>query len=140
MNKYQRTLPSTTVDVYDILQAYEVKSHALGHAIKKLLMAGQRGHKDYQQDLREAVQAIEREIAMSGKGSDEKRAVGGSGVVSVVDYTDGEWHEWHGGECPVQSWVHVIFRSGSETQGYEHDFSWNHRQGNGDIIRFKVVK
>ena len=67
MNKYQRTVPSTTIDVYDVLNAYEVDSHAVGHAIKKLLMAGQRGHKDRLQDLREAIQAIEREIDMSGR-------------------------------------------------------------------------
>ena len=64
VNKYRRGLPEgkTWVDVYDVLELFDVKSHALGHAIKKLLMAGNRGHKDYQTDLNEAVEAIKREI------------------------------------------------------------------------------
>lgn len=66
-NKYQRTIKGVTVDVYDVLSAFVVTCQARGHAIKKLLMAGQRGHKDEAQDLREAVQAIERSIELVGK-------------------------------------------------------------------------
>lgn len=64
MNKYLRTieLQDGKADVYAVLDAFEVKSHAIGHAIKKLLCAGQRGHKDYRTDLVEAIQAIQREI------------------------------------------------------------------------------
>lgn len=63
-NKYQRTIKGVTVDVYDVLAAFGVTCQARGHAIKKLLMAGQRGHKDEAQDLREAVQAIERSVQL----------------------------------------------------------------------------
>lgn len=66
-NKYQRTIKGVTVDVYDVLAVFGVTCQARGHAIKKLLMAGQRGHKDEAQDLREAVQAIERSIELVGK-------------------------------------------------------------------------
>lgn len=66
-NKYQRIIKGVTVDVYDVLAAFGVNCQARGHAIKKLLMAGQRGHKDEVQDLREAVQAIERSIDMVKK-------------------------------------------------------------------------
>lgn len=54
-----------TIDVYDVLDLFEVKSHAVGHAIKKLLMAGQRGAKDYRQDLSEAIDSIERELELN---------------------------------------------------------------------------
>jgi hypothetical protein len=37
---------------------------ATAHAIKKLLMAGERGHKDKVQDLKEAKQSIERAIEL----------------------------------------------------------------------------
>lgn len=67
-NKYQRTIKGITVDVYDVLKAFGVTCQARGHAIKKLLMAGQRGHKDEAQDLREAVQAIERSIQLTEGG------------------------------------------------------------------------
>ena len=53
---------SVTVDVYGVLRAFAVTSHPVAHAIKKLLMPGQRGGKDYATDLREAVVAIQEEL------------------------------------------------------------------------------
>lgn len=62
-NKYEREIKKgVTVDVYDVLNAYRTDSPELDHAIKKLLMSGQRGHKDQVTDLKEAIQAIERKI------------------------------------------------------------------------------
>ena len=49
----------TTVDVYRVLNAFEVHDAATQHAIKKLLAAGKRGHKDYGQDLKEAIASVE---------------------------------------------------------------------------------
>lgn len=49
------------IDVYAVLRAFKVKSHEVGHAIKKLLAAGSRGAKDYDQDIKEAGQSIEAE-------------------------------------------------------------------------------
>lgn len=64
MSKYHKEINGARVDVYDILHAYDVKSHAIGHAIKKLLMAGQRGYKDYDQDIREAIASLRREVGL----------------------------------------------------------------------------
>ena len=61
-NKYQRTVPSTTIDVYDVLTAYSVTNPATQHAVKKLLQPGNRGHKDTLTDLREALASIQRAI------------------------------------------------------------------------------
>ena len=52
----------TTVDVYRVLNAFEVHDAATQHAIKKLLAAGKRRHKDYVQDLKEAIASIELSI------------------------------------------------------------------------------
>jgi hypothetical protein len=75
MNKYQRKIKVfdwthidesvreevvVTIDVYDVLQAFNVTNPATAHAIKKLLVAGGRGYKDVQQDLDEAIQSIQR--------------------------------------------------------------------------------
>lgn len=70
-NKYHRTITAidgqrVTVDVYAVLVAFDVTCPAIAHAVKKLLAPGQRGHKDKAQDLREAVQAIERAIQLAG--------------------------------------------------------------------------
>jgi len=64
MNKYQRQVPSTTIDIYDVLNAYRVTCPATQHAIKKLLQPGERGHKDKLTDLREALASVERAIQM----------------------------------------------------------------------------
>jgi len=53
------------LDVYDVLKAFGVECHATGHAIKKLLCAGSRGHKDKETDLKEAIVAIERAIELA---------------------------------------------------------------------------
>lgn len=69
-NKYQRAIKGVTVDVYDVLVAFGVTCPAMAHAIKKMLMPGQRGSKDAEQDKREAIQAIERSIELMKGASD----------------------------------------------------------------------
>ena len=64
MNKYQRQVPSATIDIYDVLKAWDVTCPATQHAIKKLLQPGERGHKDKLTDLREALASVERAIQM----------------------------------------------------------------------------
>lgn len=54
----------TYIDVYCILALFKVSSHAIGHAIKKLLVPGQRGSKGYRQDLIEAIASIQREVEL----------------------------------------------------------------------------
>lgn len=60
-SKYHREIkPGVWADAYDVFNAWKVPP-ALQHAIKKLLMPGERGSKGYIQDLDEAIQSIERE-------------------------------------------------------------------------------
>ena len=70
-NKYSRKIKTVVadgidydvyVDVYDVLTAFDVTNHALAHALKKMLAPGKRGVKDTLQDMREAIQSIERAI------------------------------------------------------------------------------
>jgi hypothetical protein len=67
MNKYLRTVHDietksieARIDVYSVLEAFQVTCPAIQHAVKKLLCSGMRGHKDRQTDLQEAKQAIQR--------------------------------------------------------------------------------
>lgn len=52
------------IDVYRVLDLYEVGHPAIQHAIKKLLCAGGRGNKDLRQDLQEAIDSIQRALQM----------------------------------------------------------------------------
>jgi len=71
--KYQReiarfdvagTVVVVMVDVYDVLNAFHVTDPTIAHAVKKLLVAGQRGSKDEVQDLTEARQSIDRSLEL----------------------------------------------------------------------------
>jgi len=59
-NKYERTLYGISIDVYDVLKAFDVRCPALQHLIKKALCAGLRGHKDKSQDLQDILDSAKR--------------------------------------------------------------------------------
>lgn len=49
-----------TIDVYRVLQLFDVTDPCLQHSIKKLLCAGQRGAKTQDQDIQEAIDTLHR--------------------------------------------------------------------------------
>lgn len=64
MNKYDRPCKGITIDVYDVLQAFNVDNPALQHLIKKALCSGLRGHKDRLQDVREVLESAKRAVEL----------------------------------------------------------------------------
>ncbi len=67
---YKEIKPGVVVDVYDVVWAFKVTNPAIAHAAKKLLLSGQRtGGKSIEQDLREAIVAIERGIELENHGT-----------------------------------------------------------------------
>jgi len=71
-NKYLKEIkPGVDVDVYDILLAFGVSCPATQHAIKKLLMPGQRGSKDTLLDLKEARSSIDRAMELEARSAKE---------------------------------------------------------------------
>lgn len=48
------------VDVYDVLKCLNITDPSLQHAVKKIMCAGQRGHKDLELDLYEIISALSR--------------------------------------------------------------------------------
>lgn len=48
------------VDVYRVIDLWEIKHPALQHALKKVLAAGKRGAKDEDKDVQEAIDSLER--------------------------------------------------------------------------------
>lgn len=70
-NKYHRGVhdlfenKQVTVDVYSVLDAFNVTCPAIQHAAKKLLCAGIRGKGDTAQDLSEARDAITRAMELN---------------------------------------------------------------------------
>jgi len=90
-NKYARRLsPEISIDVYTVLDLFDVESQPIGHAVKKLLVAGNRGHKDRKTDLTEAIEAIQRalEIEFGERHSMKSRHPKGNSLVSAVTVKD----------------------------------------------------
>ena len=79
-NKYSRKIKTISLgnvdhaiyaDVYDVLTAFEVVNPAMAHAVKKMLAPGQRGAKGTIQDMKEAVESIERAIELEAGDNDK---------------------------------------------------------------------
>ena len=65
MNKYSKEIkPGVFVDVYDVLNAWNVTNPALQHLLKKVLQPGDRGSKTRQQDLQEVFESAKRAIEL----------------------------------------------------------------------------
>ena len=54
----------TYIDVYRVLDLFKVERASVAHAVKKLLCAGNRGAKNYVQDITEARDSLNRELEM----------------------------------------------------------------------------
>lgn len=64
-NKYNRQCKGVTIDVYDVLKAFEVTNPALQHLIKKALCTGLRGHKTREQDLQDILDSAKRAVELN---------------------------------------------------------------------------
>ena len=59
--KYNREIKQgVSVDVYDVLKAFDVTNPALQHLIKKALACGNRGHKDLMTDHKDIIDSAVR--------------------------------------------------------------------------------
>ena len=75
------------IDVYRVLELFGVTDQALGHAIKKLLVAGGRGHKDIDKDIQEAIDTLHRWQEM--RVEDGARVQAGAAKLFGVDLASG---------------------------------------------------
>lgn len=55
------------IDVYRVIELFEVTHPALQHALKKVLCAGGRGQKDWAKDVQEAIDSLNRALEMQGE-------------------------------------------------------------------------
>lgn len=73
MSKYNRACKGVTLDVYDVLAAFNVTNPALQHLVKKALCAGLRGAKDRKQDIEEVLESAKRAIELEEEFSEKRR-------------------------------------------------------------------
>jgi len=125
MSKYHKTIKGVTMDVYDVLRAFEVTSPPIQHAVKKLLMPGNRGHKDQLQDVQEAMQSIQREIEYLTIECQQKDITAGQ---ALMRYKEGDWiicqhfqPKNNDGKVDVITYKHRQFFTNQEIEKWEFD-------------------
>lgn len=57
---YYKSCPYDEIDVYRLLEIFDITDQTIGHAIKKLLVAGGRGYKDIGKDIQDVIDTLER--------------------------------------------------------------------------------
>lgn len=67
---YFKPCPFDEIDVYRVLERFNVTDQAIGHALKKLLVAGGRGVKDIGKDVQEAIDTLTRWQEMRAEEQD----------------------------------------------------------------------
>lgn len=82
-NHYFKKVPYDYVDVYRVLELFDVTDPAIQHAVKKLLVAGGRGHKDVKKDVREAIASLNRRLQM---WEEEDSAISTTTITSGTSY------------------------------------------------------
>ena len=65
MSKYKVKCKSEEIDVYDVINAYNISCPGSQHALKKILKPGQRGFKNFEEDIKEAIISLERAIEIN---------------------------------------------------------------------------
>lgn len=61
---YRSVAGLKTIDIYRVLQLFGIEDPCIQHAVKKLMVAGARGHKDAAKDVAEAIISLRRWQAM----------------------------------------------------------------------------
>lgn len=73
------------IDVYRVLEMFDVNNPSIAHAVKKLLVAGGRGHKDVEKDIKEAIVSLSRWVEMR----EEEKPSGPKGSPYVTSTVSG---------------------------------------------------
>jgi hypothetical protein len=78
---YRFSYKGINLDPFRIAAIYNMKSFAMMTILKKVLCAGNRGHKDYKQDLKDIICAAQRELEMLNEDFADSR-------ITTQIYTD----------------------------------------------------
>jgi hypothetical protein len=66
-NHYYKPCPYSHIDVYRVIDLFEITHPALQHALKKIMVAGGRGAKNINKDVEEAIVSLNRFLEMKNE-------------------------------------------------------------------------
>ena len=61
------------IDVYRIIDLYELHDPCFQHALKKILVPGARGHKDLTKDINDIIDTMQRKLEMMAENEKKKK-------------------------------------------------------------------
>lgn len=158
---YFREFPYDNIDVYRIIETFEITCPAAQHILKKVIATGKRGHKDLQRDWQDIVDSAQRKIEMleedavvswssSLKGdwfSASPTELGEAAVEAVKPWypdTPGWiWYENKGFE-PKATKIRYLLGCERDSRTYTdiitnvEGFDWELRGDEGDIVAYAV--
>ena len=94
-NHYFRDCPYDKIDVYRIIDIFEITDPVAQHILKKCIATGKRGHKDEERDWQDIVDSAQRRLQMlaEDKAVGSVKTVGGvqkfPGVIAGPVYAQG---------------------------------------------------
>jgi hypothetical protein len=85
------------LDVYRVIELFDVPAGPIDHAVKKLLCAGNRGHKDLDRDIQDAIDSLVRWQAMRAED-----AAASFGQQNTFDYRGQGGVMLHCSDCSAE--------------------------------------
>lgn len=99
------------IDVYRVIELFEVTHPALQHALKKILAAGNRGAKDWEKDVQEAIDSLNRALQMRAEDCNKVAPAPTSDDPHAElrkTWKPGQRWQWrHHGIYPISDWHEV---------------------------------
>ena len=90
-NHYFRDCPYDKIDVYRIIDIFEITDPAAQHILKKCIATGKRGHKDEKRDWQDILDSAQRRLDMIAEDSKITVVKSSTGVITGPVFAD------HGG-------------------------------------------
>lgn len=129
-------LPEGATELQDLISHRNMNAQ-IGEVFRACYRYGLASHSDSLRDAKKILFYAQAEVKRL-----EKAGGLGAGHSLPPDYTDGKWHEWDGGRCPVPGdfFVDCVLRNGGADSWMAKDIRWTNEGSRGDIIYFRVVK
>ena len=87
-NHYFRDCPYDKIDVYRIIDIFEITDPAAQHILKKCIATGKRGHKDEKRDWQDILDSAQRRLDMIAEDSKITEVESFSGTLAALSIAE----------------------------------------------------
>ena len=127
-----------SIDVYRLLELFEVTCPVAQHIVKKALAAGKRGAKNRQRDMQDIVDSAERWLEMRAEDNRREFSLSPAGIYNEEPFKVGSYVPWPGSDLPVSGPVEFLLRSG-DTKYVPDVASWTWSIGSLGVVEPDII-